>query len=49
MTRAKQGSIGLPHFFTDVRIADKHGATETGERWAKSDKRAERHQLSGQP
>ena len=27
MTRAKQGSVGLPHFFTDVRIADEHGAT----------------------
>lgn len=26
MTRAKQGSVGLPHFFTDVRIADEHGA-----------------------
>ena len=26
MTREKQGSVGLPHFFTDVRIADEHGA-----------------------
>ena len=26
MTRAKQGSVGLPHFFTDVRIADESGA-----------------------
>ncbi|MCZ7422686.1 long-chain fatty acid--CoA ligase [Verrucosispora sp. WMMA2121] len=26
MTRAKQGSVGLPHFFTSVRIADEHGA-----------------------
>ncbi|MCK6065993.1 MULTISPECIES: acyl-CoA synthetase [Microbacterium] len=26
MTRAKQGSVGVPHFFTDVRIADEHGA-----------------------
>jgi fatty-acyl-CoA synthase len=26
MTRSKQGSVGLPHFFTDVRIADEHGA-----------------------
>jgi fatty-acyl-CoA synthase len=26
MTRKKQGSVGLPHFFTDVRIADEHGA-----------------------
>lgn len=26
MTRAKQGSVGLPHFFTDVRIADSDGA-----------------------
>ncbi|WP_247673483.1 long-chain fatty acid--CoA ligase [Micromonospora sp. C51] len=25
MTRAKQGSVGLPHFFTSVRIADEHG------------------------
>jgi fatty-acyl-CoA synthase len=25
MTRAKQGSVGLPHFFTDVRIADEDG------------------------
>ncbi len=25
MTTAKQGSVGLPHFFTDVRIADEHG------------------------
>ena len=25
MTRIKQGSVGLPHFFTDVRIADEHG------------------------
>jgi fatty-acyl-CoA synthase len=25
MTREKQGSVGLPHFFTDVRIADEHG------------------------
>ncbi|MFI9644120.1 long-chain fatty acid--CoA ligase [Micromonospora sp. NPDC051925] len=26
MTRAKQGSVGLPHFFTDVRITDPTGA-----------------------
>lgn len=26
MTRAKQGSVGLPHFFTQVRIADENGA-----------------------
>lgn len=26
MTRVKQGSVGLPHFFTDVRIADENGA-----------------------
>ncbi|WP_244253534.1 acyl-CoA synthetase [Micromonospora antibiotica] len=26
MTRAKQGSVGLPHFFTDVRITDPGGA-----------------------
>lgn len=26
MTRAKQGSVGLPHFFTEVRIADENGA-----------------------
>ena len=26
MTREKQGSVGLPHFFTDVRIADDDGA-----------------------
>jgi fatty-acyl-CoA synthase len=26
MTRAKQGSVGLAHFFTDVRIADGEGA-----------------------
>ena len=25
MTRQKQGSVGLPHFFTDVRITDEHG------------------------
>ncbi|WP_159502377.1 o-succinylbenzoate--CoA ligase [Microbacterium sp. 18062] len=25
MTRQKQGSVGLPHFFTDVRIADERG------------------------
>ncbi len=25
MTRRKQGSVGLPHFFTEVRIADEHG------------------------
>ena len=25
MTRAKQGSVGLPHFFTDVRITDPAG------------------------
>ncbi|MBZ4488357.1 o-succinylbenzoate--CoA ligase [Microbacterium sp. cx-55] len=25
MTRTKQGSVGLPHFFTDVRIADDAG------------------------
>ena len=26
MTRAKQGSVGLPHFFTDVRVAGGDGA-----------------------
>jgi fatty-acyl-CoA synthase len=26
MTRAKQGSVGLPHFFTDVRVTDADGA-----------------------
>ncbi|MFG1677532.1 long-chain fatty acid--CoA ligase [Micromonospora sp. NPDC049282] len=26
MTRAKQGSVGVPHFFTDVRITDATGA-----------------------
>ncbi|MFI6064388.1 long-chain fatty acid--CoA ligase [Micromonospora sp. NPDC051227] len=26
MTRVKQGSVGLPHFFTDVRITDPAGA-----------------------
>jgi fatty-acyl-CoA synthase len=26
MTRAKQGSVGLPHFFTDVRVAGGSGA-----------------------
>lgn len=26
MTRLKQGSVGLPHFFTEVRIADENGA-----------------------
>lgn len=26
MTRVKQGSVGLAHFFTDVRVADEHGA-----------------------
>jgi fatty-acyl-CoA synthase len=26
MTRAKQGSVGLPHFFADVRVADADGA-----------------------
>ncbi|GAA1972375.1 long-chain fatty acid--CoA ligase [Microbacterium pumilum] len=26
MTRSKQGSVGLPHFFTDVRITDESGA-----------------------
>ncbi len=26
MTRTKQGSVGLPHFFTDVRIADEQGS-----------------------
>ena len=26
MTREKQGSVGLAHFFTDVRIADENGA-----------------------
>ncbi|MET8088244.1 long-chain fatty acid--CoA ligase [Micromonospora sp. NPDC005237] len=26
MTRVKQGSVGLPHFFTDVRITDAAGA-----------------------
>jgi fatty-acyl-CoA synthase len=26
MTRAKQGSVGLPHFFTEVRIAGEDGA-----------------------
>jgi fatty-acyl-CoA synthase len=31
MTRAKQGSVGLPHFFTDVRIARTDDANaETG-------------------
>lgn len=25
MTRAKQGSVGLPHYFTEVRIADENG------------------------
>ncbi|MFY1650524.1 acyl-CoA synthetase [Solwaraspora sp. WMMB762] len=25
MTRAKQGSVGLPHFFTDVRVTDERG------------------------
>ncbi|MGW0504557.1 acyl-CoA synthetase [Micromonospora sp. NPDC003241] len=25
MTRAKQGSVGLPHFFTEVRVADTDG------------------------
>jgi len=25
MTRLKQGSVGLPHFFTDVRVADENG------------------------
>ena len=25
-TREKQGSVGLPHFFTEVRIADEQGA-----------------------
>ncbi|MBY8871367.1 long-chain fatty acid--CoA ligase [Micromonospora sp. PLK6-60] len=25
MTRAKQGSVGLPHFFTDVRVTDVTG------------------------
>ncbi len=25
MTRKKQGSVGLPHFFTEVRIADESG------------------------
>ncbi|WP_106815398.1 acyl-CoA synthetase [Microbacterium timonense] len=25
MTREKQGSVGLPHFFTDVRVTDEHG------------------------
>ncbi|KJL42965.1 MULTISPECIES: acyl-CoA synthetase [Microbacterium] len=25
MTRVKQGSVGLPHFFTEVRITDEHG------------------------
>jgi fatty-acyl-CoA synthase len=29
MTREKQGSVGLPHFFTDIRIADEHGAMVT--------------------
>ncbi|BCJ57552.1 acyl-CoA synthetase [Micromonospora endophytica] len=27
MTRRKQGSVGLPHFFTDVRIAGSDGTT----------------------
>ncbi|MGC5224763.1 o-succinylbenzoate--CoA ligase [Micromonospora sp. DT81.3] len=26
MTRQKQGSVGLPHFFTEVRITDESGA-----------------------
>lgn len=25
MTRLKQGSVGLPHFFTEVRVADENG------------------------
>lgn len=25
MTRAKQGSVGLPHFFTEVRVVDDEG------------------------
>jgi fatty-acyl-CoA synthase len=25
MTQAKQGSVGLPHFFTDVRVCDEKG------------------------
>lgn len=29
MTRAKQGSVGLAHFFTDVRIVDEHGVIVT--------------------
>ncbi|MFG1849836.1 acyl-CoA synthetase [Micromonospora carbonacea] len=32
MTRAKQGSVGLPHFFTDVRVTDAAGRpASTGE------------------
>ena len=32
MTRTKQGSVGLPHFFTDIRIADPVGdVVRTGE------------------
>lgn len=27
MTRVKQGSVGLPHFFTDVRVAGPDGTT----------------------
>ena len=30
MTRAKQGSVGLPHFFTDIRIATDHGIAAPG-------------------
>jgi fatty-acyl-CoA synthase len=30
MTRVKQGSVGLPHFFTEVRVADENGAVVPG-------------------
>lgn len=30
MTRAKQGSVGLPHFFTDVRIMTEQGPAAPG-------------------
>jgi fatty-acyl-CoA synthase len=30
MTREKQGSVGLPHFFTEVRITDEHGDVVPG-------------------
>ncbi len=41
MTRAKQGSVGLPHFFTDVRIASEDGARRrAGHRRRDRDRRA---------